>query len=337
MNTVSAPASSRHAPPSGASGPLYLTVRDLLADKITSGEIAPGTVLREAAVARQLGVSRAPVRRALALLTEASALRGLDGGGHVVGLAAPVALSSRALSDILADDSGGISRSAAWERIFDQVSREITECMPFGSYRIHEVELGNCHGAGRTVAREVLWRLADRRLIHKDRRSHWIAGQMSARDIRETFEMRAVLEPAALRVVAAALDRDWLRGFGERIAAALDRFPACGAAAVDRVEDDLHLRMLEGLPNARMLGSIRRNQVAMVVPRLFRAAFPLRDDRETLRAAGWIVQHLLAGAADAAAMVLKTHLERTEQLTLARLRVLSIVPPPAAAPYLVQL
>lgn len=325
------------APPSADRLPLYLAVRDLLAGKIAAGGIAPGSVLREASVARQLGVSRAPVRRALALLTESGVLRGLQGGGHVVGMAAPVALSSRALSDILADDSGGIGRPAAWERIFGQVSREVTECMPFGSYRIHEAELGNCHGASRTVAREVLWRLADRRLIHKDRRSHWIVGQMTARDVRETFEIRTVLEPAALRALAPSLDRRWLRGFGNRIAAALDGFPACGGAAVDAIEQDLHLRMLDGLANARMLGSIRRNQVAMVVARLFRATFPLRDDRETLHAAARIVQQLAAGMPEAAARLLEAHLRRIEQLTLARLRVLSIVAPPATAPYLVQL
>ena len=100
VNSVPAPAHPAPPPTSGregqprAGGPLYLTVRDLLASKIATGEIAPGTVLREAAVARQLGVSRAPVRRALALLGEAKALRRHEGGGHVVGHAAPVALSS---------------------------------------------------------------------------------------------------------------------------------------------------------------------------------------------------------------------------------------------------
>ena len=48
----------------------YASVRDLLAGKIRSGELPAGTVLKEAPISGQLGMSRAPVRRALILLAE---------------------------------------------------------------------------------------------------------------------------------------------------------------------------------------------------------------------------------------------------------------------------
>lgn len=314
--------------------PLYDTVKDLLDAKIARGELTPGTRLSEAGIARQLGVSRAPVRRALGMLADNGRIRRHDRQGFVVTGGDPKALSARALSEILADESGGLGRSAAWERIFDTVCDEVTVCMPFGSYRIQEGELGQVHHASRTVAREVLARLSDRRLIAKDRKSHWVVGQMTGRDIRETFAMRAVLEPVALREVGAGLDRAWLSALSDRIASALAQFPRCPPAAIDAIEADMHGRMLSGLRNTRMLGSIRRNQVAMVVPRLFRANFPLRDDLEGLQAHAQIVHHLLAGTVDAAAMLLGTHLRRAEPLTLSRLRVLSVVPPPPTAPYL---
>ncbi|MDO5641997.1 MAG: GntR family transcriptional regulator [Paracoccus sp. (in: a-proteobacteria)] len=316
--------------------PLYGVVWTMLRDKIADGELAPGARLSEAGIARQLGVSRTPVRRALAQLADEGVVRRRGSRGHVVEGGAPVPLSPRDLSDIFADVAGGIERSVAWERIFDTVCAEITACMPFGSYRIQEAELGSFHHASRTVAREVLSKLSDRRLISKDRRSHWVVGQMTGRDIRETFAMRRALEPVALRAVGPELPRSWLGDLAGRIASVIADFPRCSSARIDALEHDMHGVMLDGLRNARMLGSIRRNQVAMVVPRLFRAAFPHRDDLETVHAYGQIVHHLLAGTHEAAAVLLETHLQRVEALTLSRLLVLSVVPAPPTAPYLLR-
>ena len=54
----------------------------------------------------------------------------------------------------------------------------------------------------RTVVRDVLGRLNHDGLIEKDRWSHWTAGPLTARDVQESYEMRRLLEPAALRLSA---------------------------------------------------------------------------------------------------------------------------------------
>lgn len=319
----------------GASAFLYESVFGLLQRKIASGAMPTGAVLKEAAVAIHLNVSRAPVRRALAMLAERGLLRPADGQGYVVGGAIPRPLSARELHDILAEATEDISRSATWERIFSRVSGEVTALLPFGTYRIQEAELGDHHAVSRTVAREVLWRLMDVRLIEKDRKSHWIAAQMTARVVRDTLEMRRVLEPQALANVAPLLERSWLEDLARRIEAAVARFPACGAAEIDAIEKDMFGTMYAGLRNTRMLGSIRRNQVALIVPRLFRRHFPVRDDLPSLVAYGQIVRLLCAEALEAAQILLRTQIERSEPLVLARLRVLSILPPPATQPYMI--
>lgn len=313
---------------------LYVSVRNLLCDKITQGELLPGTVLKTGSIANQLAMSRAPVRRALAMLHDLGMIRDADGQGYVVGADAPMVLSSRELNRILAPKSDDIERSPSWERIFADVHREVVACLPFGHYRILETELGNFYHVSRTVAREVLWRLTDRRLIEKNRKSHWIVGQLSARDIRDTFEMRQVLEPRALFRVSGALDQHWLATLAAAIATAISGFPACGLAAIDSIEHEMFQSMYQGLRNARMLGSIRRNQISLIVPRLFRQHFPIRDDLAALQAYGQIVENLIDGSVETACTLLETHLQEVEPVTLARLRVLSVLPPPQLAPYL---
>lgn len=319
----------------GATAYLYLSIFDLLEQKVASRAIPAGAVLKEAAVATHLNVSRAPVRRALAMLADRGLIRPADGQGYIVGDGRARSLSARELHDILDEAADEIDRSASWERIFTSVSEEVTSLLPFGTYRIQEAELGDHHDVSRTVAREVLWRLMDVRLIEKDRKSHWIAGQMTARLVRDTLEMRRILEPQALANLAPTLDRSWLETLARRIENAVSRFPTCGAAEIDAIEKDMFGTMYAGLRNTRMLGSIRRNQVALIVPRLFRQHFPVRDDLPALVTYGQIVRLLCAGAIEAAIILLRTQIERSEPLVLARLRVLSILPPPTTQPYII--
>ena len=317
---------------------LYASVRDLLAERIARGEIGPGTVLKEAIIAQHLGVSRAPVRRALSLLAEAGLIRPAPGQGYITGDADPVKISTRELHDILTDHPGGraeeIDRSPSWERIFDQVREEITACMPFGSWRIQEAALGDHYHVSRTVAREVLWRLNDWRLIGKDHKSHWIVGQLTARDLRETLEMRRLLEPEALARLAPGLDRTALDALAQSVSQLISDFPDCSAERVNQVETALFRLLSDDLRNTRMLASIRRNQISLVVSQLFRQHFPMVDDLSSLQDYAQILHHLRMGAGEVARILLQNHLSRVEKLILARLRVLSALPLPRQVGYL---
>ena len=325
------------APSQGAAGRpafLYASIRDLIARKIETGEIPPGAVLKEAPVALQLGVSRAPVRRALAMLAGAGLIRDAGGQGYAVGLAAPVQMPLRQLHQVLTGEPEEMDRSPSWERIFDEVREEITSAMPFGSWRIQEAALGDHFHVSRTVAREVLWRLTDRRLVMKDSKSHWIVGQMTARDLRETLEMRALMEPAALVQVLPVLDRGWLAGLSARVASLIGAFPAVDPAALDGLDQAMFQEMFAGLRNSRLLASIRRNQISLIVPHLFRHHFPLTDDLPGLQDYARILHHLGRGEGEAAQVLLRSHLARIGPLTLARLRVLSLLPPPRKVAWL---
>lgn len=337
MQNGNGPANVRGRTGSPAAGRfIYRTIHALLAAKITNGELPPGAVLKETTLSHQLGVSRAPVRRALFLLAEKGLISSALGQGYVVTghSAAQVLLSPQRLQQILNRSLDDIDRSAAWERILADVVDDVTAYMPFGTFRIQEAELGNYHSVSRTVARDVLSRLMDRQLIEKDRKSHWVVGQMTARDLRETLEMRMLLEPAALLKVGRGLDRDGLASLAKRVGQAIDRFALCRPVELDDIEQAMFHTMYVGLQNSRMLGAIQRNQISLLVPKLFRQHFPIRDDLSGLHDHAAILSHLLDGNITSASERLFLHLKRTESLTLARLRVLSQLPPPDHAPYM---
>jgi len=71
--------------------PVYRTIREQIADRIRadvlSGRLSEGTSLREQTLARQYGVSRAPVRDALLLLTQEGLLAAKPNCGVKVGAA----------------------------------------------------------------------------------------------------------------------------------------------------------------------------------------------------------------------------------------------------------
>lgn len=312
---------------------LYVSLHDLLAEKIRSGALPAGTLVKETHLSAQFGVSRAPVRRALSILADNGMIRAADGQGYIVGRAEkrPVQMTSRQLHKILARDLSGIDRSAAWKRIFNRIANEVSACMPFGNYRILEAELGDYYKVSRTVAREVLWRLMDRHLIEKDHKSHWIVGQLTARDLRETLEMRRLLEPQALANVAPTLDPAWLEQLHKRVETALGGFPACGAGEINMIDEMMFDSMYYGLRNRRMLDSLRRSQNSVVVQHLFRLHFPIIDDLPALQSYERMLRHLLNGAIDQAQALLRQHLIQIEPLAIARLRVLSLLPPPQVA------
>lgn len=81
-STIAEPALTQ-LPPRDATA-LVRTVRDRLRTAITLGELAPGTRLNQVQVANQLGVSRMPVRTAVADLQAEGLLDPLPGGGAMV-------------------------------------------------------------------------------------------------------------------------------------------------------------------------------------------------------------------------------------------------------------
>jgi DNA-binding GntR family transcriptional regulator len=208
--------------------------------------------------------------------------------------------------------------------------------MAFGRYRIIESSVAEHFGVSRTVVRDVLGRLQERSLVEKDQSSHWVVGPLTAKTMREFYEIRRLLEAPALRSAAPNLDRQVLERILGRIVRAERAYPDMPTEAMLELEEDLHVRCMLSVENARLASFIQQSQLPLLVSHLFHRYLGIPEDGRMLAEHRLVLEHLLLGAADAAAAALAAHLDAALLRGLGRLKVLAVIPTPDVIPsYLV--
>ena len=155
----------------------------------------------------------------------------------------------------------------------------------------------------------------------------------SAREVTEDYELRACLEPEALRQSAPNLDRDLLQAMLQRVLDAQES-AHCSLEEIEQIEEDLHQHCLAGLQNRKIAALIRQGQSPMIISRIFYRLLGIGADPAMLAEHRLILELLLHGAFDAAALNLREHLQRARQRMLQRLKVLSVLPEQPLPAYL---
>ena len=319
----------------------YEMIRNALREAILGGLATPGLVIVEAPLAQLFGTSRVPVRQALTLLFEEGLIRRFEGRGYLIdpgnqGVAPQRLTVTRALLG-LEPSLELIDNRALSERIHDELASCVTRFMVFGHYRLDEQRAADQLGVGRAVIREALMRLKDRGLVEKEPYAQWLAGPLTAQAVTEDYELRALLEPDALKQGAGQLDRSELQAMLERIVVAQQAGPAVSRSQIEAIEQDLHVTCLANLRNGRMASVIRQSQIPMNIGRILHEALDTSTDEAMLIEHRLVFESLLYGTGESAAINLREHLVRACERTLQRLKVLSVLPEPALPSYLERL
>lgn len=306
---------------------LFEQVAVALKDEISSGAIDVGSVLRESVVAERFGVSRAPVRMALATL-EKEGLLTLDQGMRRVAARPAGSYSPGAIA------TPTISAEAAWERIYAEVETELVARMSFGSWRVVESDLAKHFGVSRTVAREVLGRLQQRGVVKKDRRAHWFVPELGPDYVGDLYEMRWTLEPAALMNAAPYLPPDIVSRSLANIDGAMAQPDIVDGAMLDGLEKELHIDILGHCKNKAMTEAIRLYQSLLVAhgflyktaPKVFPSEPFLPEHRDVL-------EKLSSGHPREAASALRDHLHVSRDRAVYRIQVVRKLVSPATISY----
>jgi DNA-binding GntR family transcriptional regulator len=318
----------------------YAMIRQVLRDAIVNGAAAHGLVLLEAPLAELFGTSRVPVRKALNLLHDDGLISRFDGRGYLVnpdgGEIEPLRLTLSHKQFGLDSSEELVDTRPLSERIYQDMGAALSTCIAFGHYRLDEQAAAGHFGVSRAVVREALMRLRDRGLVEKEPYSQWLAGPLTAREVTEDYELRACLEPEALRQTAPGLARDHLEAMLVRVLAAQSN-PQCSLAEIEHIEEDLHQHCLAGLQNQKMATLIRQGQSPMIISRIFYSQLGVGPDDAMLAEHRLILELLLNGAFEAAALNLKEHLQHARQRMLQRLKVLSVLPEHEVPGYLTKL
>ena len=330
--------------PPPAEGQTRITIRErvyaALASGIRSGAVPPGRVLLEGPIAEAFGSSRAPVRSALRALHDDGLVQRFQGRGYLAGTRRGAVVDRTPLDPALFEietEDGAPGRGPAPDpglHILPDIRRTAATAMAFGEFRINQYKLARHYGISRARAAELLLLLNEQRVIWRDARGTWLVGPLTARAVREQYELRALLEPAALIQSAPRLSPAMFAPMLERI----DRLANARAGAtpdeLEAAEQDLHEQCLAEADNRQMLAVIDHSKVPLLVNTVFLEAVGMVPDLPELAEHRDILERLAAGRPAEAAELLARHLRLAAGRTLQRLKVISVLPDPDLPDYL---
>ncbi len=245
--------------------PLYDRILHALVAEITAGDLLPGARLMENRIASRFGVSRAPARKALAKLQALGLITAppAPARGFVVASDAPRRAARLPSS---APEPFTTQTTPTWQHIYSEVEDALTQRIAFGGWRLTETGLARQFSVSRTVAREVLARLQARGLVINEGKG-WIAPELSQTRVQELYELRALLEPAALESIHGELTDQEL----DRMIADLRDVTDTGADGqrLDRLEADLHITLLQRCRNSALRKAMTEAQSLLLAHRFF--------------------------------------------------------------------
>ena len=316
-----------------AQEPRYELITQVLRSNILSGRLPVGLVLLEGPISLLMQTSRMPVQAALRLLLAEGLVHRFDGRGYLVGQeCADLAPLRRDIGEfdleIPTHVDDALQTRGTWKHFYEEVEEEIASCQVFGEFRIVETELADYLGVSRTVVREVLSRLQERGLIRKNASSHWIAGPLTARTLREKFELRAIIEPAALRLAAPHIHYSQIEEIRDRIGTDATLKP-------EELEEALMDHCIAQAPNTALVEMIQNNQMLLTSVNRALTGLGLPEDQIALDQYRTLFDLIARHPIDSAAEYLRDHLHIMGAKNLARMKIVAVISETVGfAPYL---
>jgi DNA-binding GntR family transcriptional regulator len=318
--------------------PLYDIIYGVLRKHLADGSFPLGLVLGEASVARAFQSSRIPAAAALQRLSDEGLIKKFGGRGYLAADADSRAVVRLELLDaglrLPKTISGSLKSPNHQARIYPLVEHAISASLSYGRFLVNESALAEHFGVSRTVAHEVLTRLERTGLIEKDRNQRWYAGPLTVDRLREHFEMRWLLEPAALGQAIEILSPTILGAKRESVRRA--RRQRNTPAQLERLEVDLHGEVVISCANRQLRDAIQRNALPLFATH---STFALIQDDGEIEA--MLAEHLaiydllIAGMKQAAMAALEAHIRRSLEPNIERLRRIGAMPDSLRPPFLV--
>lgn len=320
-------------------------VFEILRDHIVDGAFEDGLVLRENAVAEAFGVGRAPVRMALKRLEDEFLICKRQGHGFQVAQGGAPKKSvhlplHKAGLIVPADLDEKLVKRNRRQHIYPAVERAVAASLTLGRFRINQSALAEHFGVSRTVAHEILTGLERVGFVRQGRNARWYAGRLTVEDLRESYELRWLLEPVALLQAAPGLSRQRLAAARDQILRAQGKGPP-DPEDLNDIEVALHTGIVLDCTNRQMRTVLRNCQLPIIVtygtvvrrPDVspHRSGIP-----ETLAEHLKIIELLLDGRAEEASKALEAHIRHGAEMSLPHFAKPPITAPENIPPYLIQ-
>ncbi|MBN9025973.1 MAG: GntR family transcriptional regulator [Rhizobiales bacterium] len=253
--------------------PAYASIAERLRLGIESGSLPQGAVLLEGPLASIFGSSRSPVKQALAQLEEEGLLRRFDGRGLLVGATGePKRLKITAEMFDLDAAAMPAAKHFAWQSLYYDFEREVILRSVFGRFRVNELALARHFDVGRTVARDLLIHAQQVGIVAKGEKSHWWIIPLDEARFQDLYDLRILLEPAALETAVGAIPPSVLSAMAGRLEDGIHHAGDAGIAELDVLEEELHIGCLSYGRNPEIVEALKRTRCILVSGKHFQVA-----------------------------------------------------------------
>ncbi len=256
----------RSEPTSPAAVPLHRGIYNQIRAMMDAGELRPGHLVSAMQIGKAFDVSRSSVGQALDLLVQEKLLTRLERKGYLVTRPRQARIDPAEVAPY-AFLPAPIAMVPSWKRVYTDLERELATQRLFRSVRVTEDRLSFHFAVSRTVVREALAQLAANGLLAKDRQGHWYADRVTPATLRSMYELRWLLEPAALMASAPKLPRSVVDTAWRRLNATIRRFPHVSSSDLDQLEHDLHDKLLAQCDNKPLLRVLCQTRLLIIASR----------------------------------------------------------------------
>ncbi len=295
-------------------------------------------MLLEGPIATLFDSSRTPVKQALASLEQEGRVRRFEGRGYLAGTTdgphrVPVS------AEMLGMDAEAVNPKApAWQTYYYDFENAVILRATMGEGRINELALARHYGVSRTVAGDLLNHAARHGLVVRDEKSRWLINPLDETRFQNLYDLRLLLEPAALRTAITAVPDEVVQQMHHRLASVSTPFPDTDSSELDQLEEDIHVDLLNYSSNPEVLEALKRTRSVFIagkhIQRAVRTLWPI-DTFKTQHIQ--IIEAVAMKDYRLARRCLHDHLLESKKLAKERLRAFQEQGHAAPLPYLFDL
>lgn len=174
------------------------------------------------------------------------------------------------------------ARKNLGELAFEKLKDEIVWCRLFPGEEVSEARLAQLYGFGKAPIRYALSRLIQEGYVTSiNRRGHMIA-PVTLQSVRDLFDMRYLLEPAAVAGACGRVDRALLNELNAKCARDYRPGDVASEAEFMAANREFHMAIVRRCGNARLIGALE--QIMDEMTRLLHLGFVNRARPVSFRA-----------------------------------------------------
>ncbi len=305
------------------STPIYVKVVDHLRRCIKEGTLNDRVLLTESNVSNILGVSRTPARLALLHLAKEHLIEKRDPRGYLVGNQNKGVLR-KLTPEMLQPPSGNdfLHPIKEWETIYEKIESEIIRLSILAGWRLNALAVAKTYNCSRNAVQEILSRLEVSGLVSRSYQSRWMIIPLDDNRLNNIFDVRSWLEPNLLAQAAPKIPQQVLHRVIERHNHALQRFPHVTSSELNRLELDMHERLMQFADNEIAMVALKSTKAGLISSKHVVASqeVPLGDDDPFIEEHLAILEAIDRNNIDEGRLRMQAHLLKSREKVIKRLK-----------------